>query len=105
MHMHCVGDTCWCFRVVARPDPAADRVEAVAELRHAVAEHGAGPVEVDRSDRTEFTFELAAASPEAACELVTVIFQSVYGLNWQAEISPVRLGPTRFAPPSDAAWN
>jgi hypothetical protein len=80
-------------------------VEAVAELRDAAAEHGAGRVEVDRSGRTEFTFELAAASPEAACELVTVIFQSVYGLNWQAEISPLRLGPTRFGTPPDAVWN
>jgi hypothetical protein len=103
--MHCLGDICWRFRVVARPDPAVDRLESVAELRSAAAEHGAQDLEVEHADRTEFTFELAAGSPEAACELVSVIFQSVYGLNWQAEVSPVRLGPTRFAPPRDAAWN
>ena len=91
--------------MLAGPDPAVDRQEAIDELVVAAVEHGAGRVRVETVARTEFTFEIAAGSPEAACELVTTIFRSVYGLNWWAEVSPVRLAPAalRFTPA--VAWN
>jgi hypothetical protein len=102
--MHCLGETCWRFRVVARPDSSVDREDAVNELRLAAVRRGADRIDVAAGTPTEFVFEIEAGSPEAACELVTDIFQPIYGLNWQAEISPVQVWPTGDAA-RQAAWN
>lgn len=102
--MHCLGDTCWRFRVVARPDPSVDRHEAVVELRLAALGRGAERIDIITERPTEVAFEIEAGSPEAACELVTDIFQSVYGLNWRAEISPVQVRPAGSAA-RHAVWN
>ena len=98
--MHCIGGHS-SFRVVARPDPSVDRPQALDELRLAAAEYGVERIDVSTLRPTEVTFEIEAGSPEAACEMVTVILRSVYGLNWDADVSPLRAGVRSAV----AVWN
>jgi hypothetical protein len=42
---------------------------------------------VKQGGRTQFSFELLADTPEDACEAVTGLFRSVYGLHWWADVS------------------
>lgn len=101
--MHCIGDSDCRFEVVAGPDPWADRQEAINQLVMAAAQSGVYCVRADCSERTRFTFEIQATTPEEACEFVTVRFRSVYGLNWWAEISMKAVAPFEYA--QALSWN
>ena len=91
------------FQVIAGPDPCADRSESVAEFLAESSRFGITAVGVQTSDRTRFTFEVEAESPERACERVTTLLRSVYGMNWWADVTS--LCSTRSPQALAAAWN
>ena len=73
--MHCIGEMSCRFAVFAGPDPCADCAEAVNELHSAAVQAGIESVWVRSGSGTQFAFEVAAHSAEAACELVTTLFR------------------------------
>jgi hypothetical protein len=101
--MYCVGAVEGRFRVVAGPDRCVDRPESVTEFRSEAARAGITTVGVQASSGTRFTFEVEAPSPESACEIVTTLLRSVYGLNWWADVTA--LCPSESALARAAAWN
>jgi hypothetical protein len=56
-------------------------------------------------ERTRYAFEIVADTPEEACDFVTRLFRSVYGLNWWAEVVSLRGEPSRPSVASQAVWN
>ena len=74
------------FRVVAGPKPGADFHDAASRLRSALAGVGATGIHSSTDRRRQYTFEIESDAPEAALELVTRAFRSVYGLEWWAEV-------------------
>ena len=101
--MRCMGRDSGSFRVVAGPDPCVDRAESVSEFRAASSRAGITRVLVDTTDATRFTFEVKAPSPECACEFVTTLLRSVYGMNWWADVTA--LCPALSPQARAAAWN
>jgi len=101
--MYCMGAATSRFHVVAGPDPCVDRPESVAEFRCEAARAGITAVGAHASTGTRFTFEVEAGSPESACETVTTLLRSVYGLNWWADVTA--LCSSESAPARTAAWN
>jgi len=95
------------FRVVAGPKPGADSPDAESRLRVALGRGGATRIERSAAGDGKYTFEIEADAPEAAFELVTGTFRSVYGLDWSADV--VELGNGSAAMPADPArqsmWN
>ena len=101
--MYCMGDIKGRFHVVAGPDPCVDRPESIAEFQSEAARAGITAVGVHADNGTRFTFEVEAGSPGAACETVTTLLRSVYGLNWWADVTA--LCPSQSALARAAAWN
>jgi hypothetical protein len=71
----------------------------------AAAQQGVCGVRASVCDGTRFTFEVEARTPEAACEFVTRLFRSVYGLNWWADVASLAAMPTSSVDPPSASWN
>jgi len=101
--MYCMGSSEGRFHVLAGPDPCVDRPESIAEFRSEAARAGITAVGAHASSGTKFTFEVEAGSPESACEIVTTLLRSVYGLNWWADVTA--LCPSESAQARAAAWN
>jgi hypothetical protein len=74
------------FRVVAGPNAGADYHDAEARLRSALAGVEAAKVHSSTGRVRQYTFEIESDAPEAAFEIVTRAFRSVYGLEWWAEV-------------------
>ena len=91
--MQCIGQGQCRFTVRAGPEQCVDRRAAVHELVAKAAGFGVYGVRADVDGRTRYRFELDATTPEQACEVVTVLFRAVYGLNWWAEVSAIRAAP------------
>jgi hypothetical protein len=91
------------FHVVAGPDPCVDRPESAAAFRAEATLAGIAPVGMQASCGTRFTFVVEVPSPQSACELVTTLLRSVYGLNWWADVTA--LCPSLSLEARAAAWN
>jgi hypothetical protein len=101
--MRCLGGGLGRFRVAAGPDPCVDRPETIAEFQREASRAGIQALRVESGSSTRFTFEVDAPSPEGACELVTTLLRSVYGLNWWADVAAVC--PAQSPQARTAAWN
>jgi hypothetical protein len=101
--MQCIGQSRCRFAVLAGPDACADQPEAIHELIGKAAEAAVYGIRAEVAERTKYRFEIDAATPEQACEIVTVLFRSVYGLNWWAEVSPIRGASFDYA--EALSWN
>ena len=64
-----------------------DRPDLVSAFQAEASLAGISADRQDASGRTRFAFELEADSPADACELVTALFRSVYGMNWWADVT------------------
>ena len=71
-----------------------DRPDLVSTFEAEASLAGITTARLDAGGRTRFAFELEADSPAEACELVTALFRSVYGLNWWADVTATCLDAT-----------